>query len=88
MGDALVVFKIFPEDMELIDSIQEALKNINIEKISFRGIEKEPIGFGIEVLKVGYIVPDKTDNLMPRLEEEISKINGVSQVEMAGVTLI
>ncbi|MDD3159419.1 MAG: hypothetical protein PHQ98_00450 [Candidatus ainarchaeum sp.] len=88
MGDALVVFKIFPEDMELLSQIEESLRSININQITFKGLQKEPIGFGIEVIKVGYIVPDKTDGLMPLLEEALAKINGVSQVEMAGVTLI
>lgn len=87
MGKALVIFKIF-SDPEKMDSVEENLKNININEIKFQDIKREPVGFGIEVIRVGYIVPDKTDGLMPQLEEKLSKIEGINNVEMDGVTLI
>jgi translation elongation factor EF-1beta len=87
MGKALVIFKIFTDPEEL-DSVTKELENVNIEQIKFQDLKREPIGFGIEVIRVGYIVPDKTDGLMPQLEETIAKIKGITQVEMDGVTLI
>ncbi|MDD3083625.1 MAG: hypothetical protein PHP82_01245 [Candidatus ainarchaeum sp.] len=87
MGKAMVIFKIF-SDPEKISQVEENLKKIDIEQIKFQDIKREPIGFGIEVIRVGYIVPDKTDGLMPQLEEKISKIEGINQIEMDGVTLI
>jgi translation elongation factor aEF-1 beta len=87
MGKALVIFKIFTDPEEL-DNVAKELENVTIEQIKFQDLKREPIGFGIEVIRVGYIVPDKTDGLMPQLEEAISKIKGITQVEMDGVTLI
>ena len=87
MGKALVIFKVFPEP-EKMDSVENSLKNIQITDIKFQDMKREPIGFGIEVIRVGYIVPDKTDGIMPKLEEAVSKIDGINNVEMDGVTLI
>ncbi len=87
MGKALVIFKIFA-DPEKIESVEEKLKKVDIEMIKFQDIKREPVGFGIEVIRVGYIVPDKIDGLMPKLEEEVGKIEGINQVEMDGVNLI
>ncbi len=87
MGKALVIFKIFPEPEE-IDKVVEALKALTIDQVKYQDLKREPVGFGIEVIRVGYIVPDKTDGIMPKLEEAVSKVPGVNQVEMDGVTLI
>lgn len=87
MGKALVIFKIFSEP-EKMANVEEKLKEVNITDIKFQDIKREPVGFGIEVIRVGYIVPDKTDGLMPKLEKEISEIDGINNVEMDGVTLI
>ncbi|MDD4250633.1 MAG: hypothetical protein PHX27_00390 [Candidatus ainarchaeum sp.] len=87
MGNALVIFKIFTDPQKL-DVVEKNLKNIKIDQIKFQDLKREPIGFGIEVIRVGYVLPDKTDGLMPKLEEALSKIDGINQVEMDGVTLI
>ncbi len=87
MGKAMVIFKVF-SDPEKMDAVTVALKSIEIDQVKFQDLKREPIGFGIEVIRVGYIVPDKTDGLMPKLEEEISKIDGINQLEVDGVTLI
>ena len=87
MGKAMVIFKIF-SDPENLDEVDKALRGIKITDVKFQDMKREPIGFGIEVIRVGYIVPDKTDGIMPKLEEAISKIKGINTVEMDGVTLI
>jgi translation elongation factor aEF-1 beta len=87
VGKALVVFKVF-SDPKNLDKVEEGLKNITIEDIKFQDIKREPIGFGIEVIRVGYIVPDKTDGLMPALEKAVEEVEGVNNVEMDGVNLI
>jgi translation elongation factor EF-1beta len=88
MGKAMVIFKVSPNP-EDIESVEEAIKKIKVDDAKFQDIKREPIGFGIEIIKVGYIVPDKTDGIIPSLEKELNSINGLSQeVEMIGATLI
>jgi translation elongation factor EF-1beta len=88
MGKAMVIFKVSPEP-EKIDSVEEALKEIKLENVKLQDLQRVPIGFGIEIIKVGYIVPDKTDGIIPAIEEAINKIDGLTQEsEMEGATLI
>ncbi len=83
----MVIFKVF-SDPENLDKVEKSLRELDLADTKFQDLKREPIGFGIEVIRVGYIVPDKTDGVMPRLEEAVSKIDGINQVELDGVTLI
>ena len=88
MGKAMVIFKVSPNP-ENIESVEKAIKKIDVADAKFQDIKREPIGFGIEIIKVGYIVPDKTDGIIPALEEALNSIDGLSQeIEMIGATLI
>ena len=88
MGKAMVIFKVSPNP-EDIDTVEAAVKAIEIENVKLQDIQREPIAFGIELIKVGFIVPDKTDGIIPAIEEALNKIKGLSQeAEMIGATLI
>jgi len=88
MGKAMVIFKVSPNP-EDIDTVEAAVKEIKIENVKLQDMKREPIAFGIELIKVGFIVPDKTDGIIPAIEEALNKIEGLSQeAEMIGATLI
>ena len=88
MGKAMVIFKVSPNP-EDIDTVEAAVKAIEIENVKLQDMKREPIAFGIELIKVGFIVPDKTDGIIPAIEEALNKIKGLSQeAEMIGATLI
>ena len=83
MGMAMAVYKIYPEDGKNLDELIEALNKH--EKI--KSIKKEPIAFGLEVLKIGVLMDDKKDN-PEEIEQEIKKIPGIKIMECEDVTLI
>jgi len=85
MGKVMVIFKVFC-DPENLDKVCEKLKAITAG--AFRDLKREPIGFGIEVIRVGYVIPDKTDGAMGALEEAVNKVEGINQVEVEMATLI
>lgn len=88
MGKAMVIFKVSP-DPEKIDSVEAAVKEVSVNDAKLQDMKREPIGFGIEVIKVGFIVPDKTDGIIPEIEKQLNAIDGLSlEVEMEGATLI
>jgi translation elongation factor EF-1beta len=88
MGKAMVIFKVSPNP-EDIDSVEAAVKAIEIENVKLQDMKREPIAFGIELIKVGFIVPDKTDGIIPAVEAALNAIEGLSQeAEMIGATLI
>ena len=84
----MVIFKISPEP-EKIDEVEAAIKAIDVANAKFQDIKRIPVAFGIEIIKVGFIVPDKTDGIIPAVEEALNKIDGLTQeAEMDGATLI
>lgn len=85
MGKVLVVFKVFsnPENTE---KVSEALKTL--KEGECKEVRREPIGFGIELLRVGYVIPDKVDGAMDALENAVKKIEGVNEAEVEAMTLI
>jgi len=85
MGTAMVIFKVFT-DPEKLDAVDKALREV--KEGTFRDLKREPIGFGIEVIRVGYLIPDKVDGAMEKLESGVRKVPGINEVEVEMVTLI
>ncbi len=88
MPDAkvLVVVKVFPSDI-----------NINLDELAAR-IEKslpegyqvvrkatEPIAFGLNALRLFILIPEETEGGTSKLEEILSKVDGVEEYEIEAV---
>jgi len=83
MGMAMAVYKIYPEEGKNIDELIEELNKF--EKI--KSIKKEPIAFGLEVVKIGVLMDDKKDK-PEEIEQEIKKTPGIKEMECEDVALI
>jgi translation elongation factor EF-1beta len=83
MGKVMALYRIYPEEGYDLDEIIAEFKKI--ERV--RAVQKEPVAFGLVVLKVGVIYDDKTDN-PSEFEKYMENIPGVKQVENIDVTLI
>jgi translation elongation factor EF-1beta len=83
MGKAMVVYRIYPDEgydlAKLVDDLGK------VDKV--KSVRREPVAFGLEVVKVGAIVDDKKDNPQ-EVEDNIRKVPGVHNVEDVDVTLI
>ncbi len=86
MGKAMVIFKVFPESPEEVDSVEERLKGLSGFEV--REIRKEPLAFGMSTFKVAIVVPDKEEGAMPKAEKALTDLKGVGQVEVEGTTLL
>lgn len=87
MANAIVTFKIMPEDPEVdLKKVEHsALKAI--EHYAGKGdtkVEIEPIAFGLKALKITFIVDEKKGGPEP-LEKELEKIEGVNSCETIDV---
>lgn len=83
MGKAMMVYRVYPEEnYDLAKLIADLSK---VDKV--RGVQREPIAFGLEVLKVGALIDDKLDK-PDDVEEAIRKVPGVKELESLDVTLI
>ena len=83
MGKVMALYRIYPEENYDLDSIVAELKKI--ERV--RAIQKEPVAYGLVVLKVGVLYDDKTDK-PSEFETYMENIPGIKQVESIDVTLI
>ena len=86
MGQALVIFKIYPEGLEEVEKVEAAVRELKEGDV--KEVRREPIAFGLELVKAGIVIPDKEDGRMEKLEDAVRAIPGVKEVEVEGVTLI
>jgi elongation factor 1-beta len=88
MGDILTVYSVYPEGIDEINKVQEAIKNNLPKEFKLNSIELEPIAFGLQLVKASFIFPDKISGLSDKLENFLKGIDGVSEIEVAMQTLI
>lgn len=76
MSKVAILFKVYPKD-EMLD---KAVANIR-DKMHPAGMQTEDVAFGIKVIKVMFKFDD-SDTSSSKLEEELKKIEGVSEIEV------
>ncbi|MBN2067288.1 MAG: hypothetical protein JW744_02375 [Candidatus Diapherotrites archaeon] len=86
MGKTLVIYKINAADMEKLDETIEAIKTV--KKGEFRDAKRIPIGFGVEVIKAAFTVPEKNDTIVEELTSELNSLEEVEEAEMQEMTLV
>ena len=86
MGKTVLIYKVNAKEMEKIDETLEALKTV--KKGEFRDAKKVPIGFGVEIIKAAFTVPEKDDNAIEELTKEINALDSVEDAEVQEMTLL
>jgi len=82
MGNVAVALKIMPESPE---TDLEKIKAEISKKIKVQDAKIEPIAFGLKMLRILVIVPDKETG---DLESKLKSIKGVSDIETESATLV
>lgn len=72
--------------MEKISQTEKELKTIKSGVV--KDIQRDPIGYGIELLKVGIIVDEKVEGAMEKVTKELESLKSVEEVEQIGMTLL
>jgi elongation factor 1-beta len=88
MGDVAVVLRVLPSDTDvdieaLRTSIEDKLKPI----CEVNKTEVQEIGYGLKAMKFQIIVPDE-EGRIDKVEDAISSVEGVGQVDAEDVTLV
>ncbi len=86
MGKTVVIYKINAADMGKIDETIESLRGVRSGQ--FRDAKKIPIGFGVEVIKAAFTVPEKDDRAVEMLSKELNSLPLVEDAEMQEMTLV
>lgn len=79
MGEVAVTVKIFPEDVEKLEEIKAAVGKV----VKIAKSEIEEIGFGLKALRIVFVMDDAGG--VDEIEQKLSSISGVSQVQVEDV---
>jgi len=79
MGKVLITLKIFPKEGRIEEAKQKILE---LKPVVLR---EEDVAFGIVVLKAAFVLKDEEGTT--KLEEEIRKIDAVSEFDVVDQTL-
>ncbi|KON34254.1 MAG: hypothetical protein AC479_01550 [miscellaneous Crenarchaeota group-6 archaeon AD8-1] len=82
MGHIIVTYKVFPEDiMDNFDELKKKIEKCLPESSSLEGYGEEPIAFGLKALLVQIKFPEDITGLVDIFENQIQRIDTVSQVQ-------
>ena len=87
MGNVLVVFRVMPESPDAFERVKEGVRRALEGVADIVDEKEEPIAFGLKALLLGVKVPD-TAGAADRVEEALSKVEGVESVSVEKMTLI
>ena len=87
MADVILTLKIMPESPEI--DLEELENKIKEEIKKFSGeyefkTETEPVAFGLKALKIIFVM-DEGKGSTDKLEEDISKLEGVNSVNVIDI---
>ena len=83
---AFIIYKITPKDMDDISQTEKDVRGIKSGVV--KDVKREPIGFGIEMIKVGVLVNEKEAGAMEKVTKELQDLASVEEVEQEAMTLL
>ena len=72
-----------------MDNIAETVEDVkSIKSGIVKDVKRDPIGFGIELIKVGVLVNEKEAGAMEKVTKELQALSSVEEVEQEAMTLL
>lgn len=85
MGEVLATIKMMPEGPDVdLEKIKSDIGNSIPSSTELHKIEEEPIAFGLVALNV-MVVVDDAEGGTEEVEENLSKIEGITNIEVTDV---
>ncbi len=82
----LVVVKVYPSDVNInLDELAKKIEEALPEGYELARKAIEPIAFGLNALKLYILMPEETEGGTSKLEEILSKVEGISEYEIEAV---
>ncbi|MEM2967664.1 MAG: elongation factor 1-beta [Candidatus Caldarchaeum sp.] len=88
MAKVLMVVRILPSDSDMdLDSLLERVKHGLPAGVVVSDSRREEIGFGLEALVVGFLMPE-VDGVGESLERYLTSVDGVGEVDVVSATRV
>ena len=88
MGTVAAKIKVMPETSEIdIEELEKNIESAIPDGAELKGIERQPSAFGLVALYPTVLIPDGEGGT-DRIEEALSKVEGVGSVAVEAVGLI
>ncbi|MEM1546089.1 MAG: elongation factor 1-beta [Candidatus Methanomethylicia archaeon] len=79
----MVQLKIFPENNEVnLEKLKRDITSVLPQTMNIKKIVEEDLAYGYKVLKAFITMPEETEGGTTKLEEIISSVSGVTQVDV------
>lgn len=86
MARVVMTMKIMPDGVEIdLDDLLERIKSVIPERTDVGAIERQPVAFGLIAIRMN-LIRDESLGGTDDLEEAISAVEGVAQVEVEMVS--
>ncbi len=86
MAKVLVVVSIYPSSTDIdLDKLVETIKAKLPEGYEVARHDKVPIAFGLNALKIYFIIPEEIEGGTSKLEELLQGIEGIEEIEVEAV---
>jgi elongation factor 1-beta len=83
MARVAVVLKVYPEDINIdLEELRREIERRLPQGYSLKAWDEEPIAFGLKALRLLITMPEEIEGGTEPLEQIISQVPGVSQVEV------
>lgn len=83
MARVAVVLKVYPEDVNIdLEELRREIERRLPQDYSLKAWDEEPIAFGLKALRLFITMPEEIEGGTEPLEQIISQVPGVSQVEV------
>ena len=87
MADILASIKILPTDITVnLNQLRMEIERSVPDNVKVQEFQEEPIAFGLVALIAHVTMPEKEEGIMTRLEEKLTAVKGVGEIQVVGMT--
>lgn len=88
MAKVAVLIRVLPAEAEVdLEELKREIEGALPDRVVLQGTDVEEVAFGIKALKLLVLMPEE-EGVMFEVEEAISRVPGVSQVDVEFVTRV
>ncbi|MFH1586582.1 MAG: hypothetical protein ABID38_01855 [Candidatus Diapherotrites archaeon] len=86
MGKTFLIYRVKAKDMEKLEECEKEIRGVKSGEV--KDVQRDPIGFGVEMIKAGILVEEKQEGAIEAVTAELNSLESVEEAELEGMTLL